>query len=712
MKSKTDKKAGESLAFAAAILLAVSVANAETWWEGDAPDGDGRTYWEDSGNWWNGFSLPAHFVRRNFTEGKSRVVCFRSANEFAGYLVFGNDRSDEGGEAGPVVFRADDETCGFRITNNETVYIGAGDGAGSIEIEGGSYSVYNWQVGQSKTAALTVAGGTVTGRNQIIVGKESGSDGTLAVSDGGTVVCGEGAAENQIILAQNEGSAGTININDGGTLVAAHIQPGTGTPVVNFNGGTLRVNHGGTIFASRGNFTNNVNAAGGTLDTAGHETYVKALIKGEGTLKITGGGTVRFDNSGVRPECPLYVEDCVVYLTPATTPADMLIGEKGFIRYDLVDVTDSAAEDQTLAEGVTIAIDEGETLAEHVLIRNNGTLMWQAYLDGTTLKARNMTGETADTTIWTGYKGDNWFTYVQNWTCGVPSSSTKVVFPYAATVNQGTVDLNCGDIVLKTDGKVTIQNGANVTKAYHFWAHEISGSGSLELSVNYLETDNGSDMDINVPVVFTANAYGTFIQGRNGHTVKINAPMTVDTQAKGCTVQGGVAINGDLTVTANSTLTFSGTQTLKGVIEGAGTIAGSFTTAEGAVLKSTASADGGVYSATCLTVEGNADLSNATVGIEGGEALSDASSSTEIILLKATGTITWPGSVQYVIPGQKYVWTITTGTTTVGETTYNTLRAVRKSGLMIIIAGSTEATVEDQNQEAQLSRNYGCLSLV
>ena len=51
-------------------------------------------------------------------------------------------------------------------------------------------------------------------------------------------------------------------------------------------------------------------------------------------------------------------------------------------------------------------------------------------------------------------------------------------------------------------------------------------------------------------------------------------------------------------------------------------------------------------------------------------------------------------------------------TTTVGETTYNTHKAVRKSGLMIIIAGSAEATVEDQSQEAQLSRNYGCLSLV
>lgn len=91
---------------------------------------------------------------------------------------------------------------------------------------------------------------------------------------------------------------------------------------------------------------------------------------------------------------------------------------------------------------------------------------------------------------------------------------------------------------------------------------------------------------------------------------------------------------------------------------------------------------------------------------------SEATTTTFDSMLSESGTITRPGSVQYVIPGQKHVWKITTGTTTVGETTYNTLRAVRKSCLMIIIAGSTEATVEDQSQEAQLSRNYGCLSLV
>lgn len=676
-----DKSAKGSVVFArnravlAAVALFAWVANAETWWEGDSPDGDGRTYWEDSGNWWNGFSLPAHFVRRNFTEGKSRVVCFRSANEFAGYLVFGNDRSDEGGEAGPVVFRADDETCGFRITNNETVYIGAGDGAGSIEIEGGSYSVYNWQVGQSKTAALTVVGGTVTGRNQIVVGLNGGSDGTLTVSDGGTVVCGEGTSENQLSLAQKDGSVGTININDGGTLVVAHIQPGTGTPVVNFNGGTLRVNHDGTVFASRENFTNNVNTAGGTLDTAGHETYVKALVRGEGTLTIMGGGTVRFDNSGVRPECPIHIEDGVVYLTHAMTPANIRIGKKGFLRYDLVDVVDSAAEDQTLAEGVPIELPEGETLAEHVLIRNNGTLMWQAYLDGTTLKARNMTGATVDLTIWTGYKGDNWFTYVQNWTCGVPSSSTKVVFPYAATVNQGTVDLNCGDIVLKTGGKVTIQNGANVTRAYHFWAHEISGDGSLALSVNYLETDDNSDMNINVPVVIAENAYGTFIQGRNGHTVTINAPLTVDTHAKGCTVQGNVAINGDLAVTENSTLTFSGTQTLKGAIEGAGTIAGSFATAEGATIRSVASEDDGVRSSTCLTVTGTADLVNAEIEMVDEDGVLDgAETGDELVVFRAAEIINW--SARTVSVGGR-PWRVKRVFVTEGSETFHALVAVK-----------------------------------
>ena len=676
MKSKTNKKAGESLAFAAAILLAVSVANAETWWEGDAPDGDGRTYWEDSGNWWNGFSLPAHFVRRNFTEGKSRVVCFRSANEFAGYLVFGNDHADESGEAGPVVFRADGAAAGFKSTN-ENIFIGAGDHEGSIKVESGTYNANEWVVGQGYAGSLEVVGGTLIGRNQIFVGVNDGSVGNLTISDGGVVMCGEGTAEKYVQLSQNAGSTGTININDGGTLVTAHIQPGTGTPVVNFNGGTLRVNYGGTIFGSRANFTNYVNAAGGTLDTAGFETYVKALVKGEGTLRITGGGTVRLDNSGVKPECPIYVDEGVVFLTSAMTPASIRLGKNGFIRYDLVSITDTSAEDQTLAEGVTITMDEGETLAEHVLIRNNGSLKWQAYLDGTTLKAKNMTSETVTTTIWTDYGNNHWCDNAQNWTAGKPSTGVKTIIPFATRITQGTANLDCGDIVLKTSGQLQIDSDSNNSSLYHFAAGTISGDGSLYMSLNYFETTGSYDSYINLPLRLFANSRNTFIQGVSGHTIYINAPLTIDTQAKGCTVQGGVAINGDLTVTANSTLTFSGTQTLKGVIEGAGTIAGSFTTGVGAKIRSSAVEEGGVRSATCLTVSGTADLSNAEIEIVDEDGvLGRAERGDAIVVFRAAEIRNW--SARTVSVGGR-PWRVKSGFVTEGSETFHALVAVKSA---------------------------------
>ncbi|MBQ3807244.1 MAG: hypothetical protein II840_04740 [Kiritimatiellae bacterium] len=671
---------------AIASLLASAPAWAETWWEGDSPDAsNGNTYWEDSGNWYNGFSTPAHFVRRNFTEGRSRTVSFRSANEFAGYLVFGNDNASETQcDAGAVVFQADSATAGFKITNTETIYIGAGDGEGSIKVESGTYNAYKWVVGQGKTASVEVTGGTVTSRDSAYVGQNNGSAGTLTVSDGGVFVCGEGTGETQLQLSQNTGSTGTININEGGTLVTAHIQPGTGTPIVNFNGGTLKLNYGGTVFGSRDNFTNYVNAAGGTLDTAGYTTYVKALIKGEGTLKITGGGTVRFDNSGVKPECPIYVEEGVVFLTSAMTPANIRIGKNGFIRYDLVGITDTSAEDQTLAEGVTITLDDGETLAEHVLICNNGSLKWQAYLDGTTLKAKNMTSETATTTIWTFRSGNKWFGNAQNWTCGVPSPTVKTIIPFATTITQGDDNFQCGDVILKTEGTLKIETDYyNKGQNKNFRATSISGDGVVDISVHYLEPNPGAPCNVNVPLTISNQQYGNNIKGHDATAVfNINDSLTLPVNQT-CTVENFVNINGDLVV--DGTITFNNSQTLKGAIAGGGTIAGSFTTAEGATLYATVT--NANATAECLTVTGNADLSNADVEILGGELLAEAADVTEIILLKASGTITW-SKKSYVIPGQDKAWTIKTDTWTDEDTstTYNILKAVKsKPGFVIIV---------------------------
>lgn len=842
MKSKTNKKAGESLAFAAAILLAVSVANAETWWEGDAYADDGWTYWSESGNWYNGLSSPAHFVNRNFLEGRSRVVAFGASEGFTGNLVFGNDK-EEGNGAGPVVFISDSNASGLAC--NGTYYVGASDGDGSLAISNGTHTATSFEIGQGgKTGAVEVAGGDVRTTGNVILGSGSSGNGTLKVSGGYMYVGGElmvanaesaiasvevtnatlevqswvcigrdGANRNATLTVQdggvfrhlanyycvignfaNDGSENELIVNDGG-LVESYTdmyvgENGSATLTVNggtvrtqaengdikwiymnknnnassataialnggvvetgrivkgsgaagevaFNGGTLRALSSSTLIASSTTLTVTVGAKGGTVDTNGKDITIAQTIGGTGTLSIAGGGTVTF--SAV-PACPLYIEEGVVELPVGATGENITFGKNGFVKFDLSGVSATTGENpedtilpqsQTLLTGATIVLPDGDTTEDHVIIKNDGSLNWKAAFSDGALTAAPQTGVTPDVSVWVGgYTSDyspvvktfkeRWET-AGNWTEGVPGADTKVVFPVAAEVVLGANGAHvCGDVVLAAKGETRLYcQQQNINNS--FAPKSITGNGTLRLGGMGLDTSSASaPCTVDVPVIaeydphYTGsgsygNHYVTYVKGTEASPVTFNRSLTVEAD-NSCRIETNVTLDGD--IVADGILTFSNMQTLKGIVSGSGTISGSFTTAEGAVLKCTASADGGVYSATCLTVEGSADLSNATVEIEGGEALSDASSSTEIILLKATGTITWPGSVQYVIPGQKHVWKITTGTTTVGETTYNTLRAVRKSGLMIIIAGSAEATVEDQSQEAQLSRNYGCLSLV
>ncbi len=105
----------------------------------------------------------------------------------------------------------------------------------------------------------------------------------------------------------------------------------------------------------------------------------------------------------------------------------------------------------------------------------------------------------------------------------------------------------------------------------------------------------------------------------------------------------------------------------------------------GIVFKSPATVTSAAGATTYLTVNGAADLSNATVEVAGGELIADAADETEIVLLKATGDITWT-KTSYVIPGQDRAWTIKTGTVTESETTYNVLKAGKTpAGLILII---------------------------
>lgn len=827
MKSKTNKKAGESLAFAAAILLAVSGANAETWWEGDAYADDGWTYWSESGNWYNGLSSPAHFVNRNFAEGRSRVVAFGDSEEFTGNLVFGNDQ-EEGYGAGPVVFISDSDASG--LVCNGTYYVGASDGDGSLVISNGTHIATSFEIGQGgKTGVVEVAGGDVRTTGNLILGSGTSGNGALKVSGGYMYVGGElmvanaesaiasvvvtnatlevqkwvcigrdGAnrkatltvqdggvfrhlannycvignfandgSENELIVndgglvesytdiyvgengsatltvnggmvraqAENGGekwiymnknnkaaSATTIALN-GGVLETGRIVKGSGAAgAITFNGGTLRALVSSTLIAASETLSVTVKEKGGTIDTNGKNITIAQAIGGTGTLSITGGGNVTF--SAV-PTCPLYIEEGVVELPVGATGENIIFGKNGFVKFDLSGVSATTGEtpeetilpqSQTLLTGATIILSDGDTIEEHVIIKNDGSLNWKAAFADGALTATPQTGVTPDVSVWVGGHTSDYSPVVKtfkerwetagNWTEGVPGADTKVVFPVAAEVVLGESGAHvCGDMVLAAKGETRIYcKQQNINNS--FAPKSISGNGSLRFGGMGLDTSSASrPCTVDVPVIaeydphYTGsgaydNYYITYVMGTADCPVTFNRSLTVEAE-NSCRIEANVALHGD--ILADGYLTFNHNQTLRGAIAGSGTISGSFTTAEGAVLKSTASADGGVYSATCLTVEGSADLSNATVEIEGGEALADAGSSTEIILLKATGTITGPGSVKYVIPGQKYVWTITTGTATVDETTYNTLKAVRTAyGFMVIIAGETEATVEDQ----------------
>ena len=774
MKSKKNNDAGMILT-AAAILLAVSGANAETWWEGDAYADDGWTYWSEAGNWYNGLSAPAHFVNRNFLEGRSRVVAFGASEGFTGNLVFGNDK-EEGNGAGPVVFISDSNASGLAC--NGTYYVGAGDGDGSLAISNGTHTATSFEIGQGgKTGAVEVAGGDVRTTGNLILGSGTGGNGTLKVSGGYMYIGGElmvanaesaiarvevtnatlevqswvcigrdGANRNGTLTVQNggvfrhlannycvignfanDGSENRLVVNDGGlaesytdmyvgengsatltvnggtvrtqaengdikwiymnkknnaasvTAIALNggvvetgcIVKGSGAAgEVVFNGGTLRALVSSTLIAASETLTVTVGAKGGTLDTNGKDITIAQTIGGTGTLSITGGGTVTF--SAV-PDCPLYIEEGVVELPVGATGENITFGKNGFVKFDLSGVSATSVTDdetgettmtlpgeQMLLEGLSsVTVPDGETLSEHVIIKNDGSLNWKAAFSDGALTAAPQTGVTPDVALWVGGHTSDWSPVVKtfkerwetagNWTEGVPGAGTKVVFPVAAEVVLGANGAHvCGDVVLAAKGETRLYcQQQNINNS--FAPKSITGNGTLRLGGMGLDTSSASaPCTVDVPVIaeydphYTGsgsygNHYVTYVKGTEAYPVTFNRSLTVDNS---CRIEANVALNGD--IFTDGYLTFSTMQTLKGAIAGSGTIEGSFATAEGAKIRSAVSESEGAYSATCLTVTGTADLANVTVEIvDESNILSDAADGMDLTILKAKEISNW-----------------------------------------------------------------------
>jgi fibronectin-binding autotransporter adhesin len=230
---------------------------------------------------------------------------------------------------------------GFGIANGMGVYNLSGDaalvansarnlaGIGATSIQIGDYTGGNGAMNLSNNASVTTA-------NRVLLANAGSSSGTLSLNDnasftltggsgsgglavwGGTGsihVVGGALNANWITLGQNAGSVATLNQNggtttvstlwttfngvgtnnlNGGVQVVGGFNKGSGTGVINFNGGTLKASSGWTL--GGGNVsTANVLANGANIDDGGYSiTISQALLDGGGGggLTKTGAGTL------------------------------------------------------------------------------------------------------------------------------------------------------------------------------------------------------------------------------------------------------------------------------------------------------------------------------------------------------------------------------------------------------------------------------------
>jgi len=511
-------------------------------------------------------------------------------------------------------------------------------------------------------------------------------------ANGGLVVGGAGAGTLNVsgaavfsptclILGESASGSGTVNLGVGGTISlwgqnravdVKGIKKGSGSGTFNFDGGMLTMECDGLQIYD--GVTTTVSANGGTIDTQGHTFTINPVVSGEGTLTLTGGGTVVFAAAptcnikvvngtsvsfAAKPTGALTVERGIVKLTTDATPDVITLGTAGFIEYDLSSITE-AGYVATLAENVTITTTDNSPVPEHVIIKNGGC-GWNVTYSGTTLSATSFDATTTKAgafTIFTGYYNDEYRTdQVQSWVNGLTTDKTAtekvIVSPNVRSMKLcGHID--CGDFVMSGDLTVECRTDKNDNRLF---CKSISGDGTLTfqakgsrygyLGTPWTSTDYHCDVD--VPVVLSGEVW-----------VKSASTASLLKFNKSVTIAEGAAIyqNGVVDPVFNDDVTVNGTYNVKSILSvasgktlsGSGTVTGNLAMGAGAKLAVTFDENGAVSP---LTVTGNANLTGAAVEFSGAENVADVASGTEIVLFKA-GTITgWERTV-VEIGGKKW----------------------------------------------------------
>ena len=228
--------------------------------------------------------------------------------------------------AGGVSYWGTEANADFNATINSgaTVNFNGIDGYTSLRMMNGT----------GIAGVVNIDGGTVAvngGDLELGLGNsDATSQTTINISNGGVLSVGNATERWTIIGSAGTGKA-TINVNEGGKLSFWRIaHTSTGECELNVDGGTLEIlgktwNYDGGTFAADNDasFTVTIGEHGATLDTNGFDVKIPKVIKGTGTLTLTGGGSVLFT---AQPECTIVadgatytIEDDKFYWTGAST---------------------------------------------------------------------------------------------------------------------------------------------------------------------------------------------------------------------------------------------------------------------------------------------------------------------------------------------------------------------------------------------------------
>ncbi len=216
-------------------------------------------------------------------------------------------------QTGGIVTNAYNSSADLRIGGNAADQT---ETFGGYYLSGGRVDLRRLiQVGAYGIGELVITGGEFRNTGAVVVGRFTGSRGTLNISAGllsagGDLVIGENGEGTMTISGTGVASAslpltiggfatpgtGTVNLNSGGTLIVPQVRmmPVAGSSTFNFNGGTLQASASSAAFIDNLTAANILNG-GAIIDSSSNQiTIAQALLgAGSGGLTKLGNGTLR-----------------------------------------------------------------------------------------------------------------------------------------------------------------------------------------------------------------------------------------------------------------------------------------------------------------------------------------------------------------------------------------------------------------------------------